>query len=314
MTELADGKQNNFWRFVQKPLVIFSGMIIFWIVFFLVAVGILDDLWFTTSPSMTLEQLNYFGGGFNVLTSLFTGLTFAGLVISIILQRKELADTREQFEGQKEALQNQEFDNKFFQMLNLLNKNTERLKIELNIFNKATLSFDKKKFSGVDVFEGLKEMLLQELEVSDSEDVTNNSANTPKLDLFKNSFIEFNNSYDTTFKYFYLNLFQILAYIDDRNKEDKEAVKKYTNIVRAQLTKDQLVLLAFNGIGMVNLGSDNSSDKYKNLIEKYAFLEHLSYEDLCSGDVPTLCKIVLRSYKEQAYGNNNSLYRAIATD
>ena len=81
---------------------------------------------------MTLENLGVFGDSFNVLTSLFTGLAFAGVIISVILQTKELKEAREQFKGQKEALQNQEFDNKFFQMLNLLNNITERFSISIN--------------------------------------------------------------------------------------------------------------------------------------------------------------------------------------
>ena len=78
---------------------------------FLSIVGIASNLNFKLPPSMSLESLGIFGDSFNVLTSLFTGFAFTGVVISVILQTQEL----------KEALENQEFDNKFFQMLNLLN-------------------------------------------------------------------------------------------------------------------------------------------------------------------------------------------------
>jgi len=82
--------------------------------FFLSIVGIASNLNFKLPPSMSLESLGIFGDSFNVLTSLFTGFAFAGVVISVILQTQELKEAREEFRGQKEALENQEFDNKFF--------------------------------------------------------------------------------------------------------------------------------------------------------------------------------------------------------
>lgn len=88
---------------------------------------------------MTLEHLGIFGDSFNVLTSLFTGLAFAGVIISVILQTQELKEARDEFKGQKEALevQNielsiQSFDNKFFQMLNLFNNILNNLKMNRN--------------------------------------------------------------------------------------------------------------------------------------------------------------------------------------
>ena len=71
---------------------------------------------------------DFFGG---VLNPILTFLTFMGLLITIILQQTELKQSRKEFQGQKEALENQEFDNKFFQMLNLLNNITNNLMIKV---------------------------------------------------------------------------------------------------------------------------------------------------------------------------------------
>ena len=73
------------------------------------------------------EWGDFFGG---VLNPLLTFLTFMGLLITIMLQQKELQQSRKEFKGQKESLENQEFDNKFFQMLNLFNNIISTLKYE----------------------------------------------------------------------------------------------------------------------------------------------------------------------------------------
>ena len=74
-----------------------------------------------------------FGDMFGVVNALFSGLAFLGVIIAILLQKKELTLQREELEqtrgelaGQREqlalqstTLRKQSFDNTFFQMLNL---------------------------------------------------------------------------------------------------------------------------------------------------------------------------------------------------
>lgn len=62
--------------------------------------------------------------GFVIVEALFTGLAFAGVIYTIILQskelelqRQELRDTRKEFEQQNETLRKQRFENTFFQLL-----------------------------------------------------------------------------------------------------------------------------------------------------------------------------------------------------
>lgn len=117
-------------NFIKEHKYIFIIISIIWVIFFGSVVGIASNLSFKLPPNMPLENLGVFGDSFNVLTSLFTGFAFAGVIISVILQTQELKEAREEFKGQKEALQNQEFDNKFFQMSNLLNNITDNLIIK----------------------------------------------------------------------------------------------------------------------------------------------------------------------------------------
>lgn len=246
---------------------------------------------------MSLESLGIFGDSFNVLTSLFTGFAFAGVIISVILQTQELKEAREEFRGQKEALQNQEFDNKFFQMLNLLNNITENL----------TIKNGTNTLHGKDIFKYFKNKFHNTIEEKYSDDLFNNSIKDDKFTYFKNEFDEFNNEYDTTFKYYFINLYQVLKYIDTYAKNKNEA-KEYTNMLRAQLTKNELVLLVYNAIGVQNF----TTNDYQRLVEKYEFFEHLRYDDFCENE--NLIQIntsVLIKYNDDAFGKNQALIEEI---
>jgi hypothetical protein len=207
---------------------------------------------------------DFFGG---VLNPILTFLTFMGLLITIVLQQSELKQSREEFKGQKESLENQEFDNKFFQMLNLLN----------NINDRLVVNIKEKDLKGKDVFEYLKEKLYNTISIQynkHEKDKKHNVLHEDKFLYFKNEFDNFNNEYDTTFKYYFINLYQILKYIDTYSNDENQA-KEYTNMLRAQLTKNALILLAYNAIGVQNF----TTNQYQLLVEKYAFFEHLRYDD-----------------------------------
>lgn len=250
---------------------------------------------FTIGTSNFGEWGDFFGG---VLNPLLTFLTFLGLLITIILQQKELKQSRKEFEGQKVALENQEFDNKFFQMLNLLNNITDNLSIK---------SGDH-IFQGKDVFRHLKNQFHYEIQETYNHDLVYNCIKDDKFLYFKNEFDKFNNKFDTTFKYYFINLYQILKYINTY-ANNKEEAKEYTNMIRAQLTKNELVLLAYNAIGVQNF----TTNHYQLLVEKYEFFEHLRYDDFC--DNPNLIQIntaVLKKYIDSsAFGKNSTLIQKI---
>lgn len=237
------------------------------------------------------EWGDFFGG---VLNPLLTFLTFMGLLITIVLQQTELKQSREEFKGQKESLENQEFDNKFFQMINLLTQ----------IKNNLEFNMDK----GQKVFTSLKIEIIQDCA---SKKMINQNSYIPvdSIDKFKNYFKVFNDEYDENFKYYFLNLYQILNYID-KNSNDRYTLKEYSNIVRAQLSKNELILLFYNGIGMLDI----SGNKYKTIIEKYSLFEHLTYRDLSNYVTKNgknicpntdLINLLLIEYNELAYGKSD---------
>lgn len=56
---------------------------------------------------LSVEKSGVFGDSFGLLTSLFSGLAFAGLIITIVMQKNELALQREELKLQRAALENQ---------------------------------------------------------------------------------------------------------------------------------------------------------------------------------------------------------------
>ncbi len=70
-----------------------------------------------------------FGDMFGSVNSLFSGLAFAGIIYTVLLQREELSAqrrelklTRREFKKQNETLRIQRFENTFFNMLSMLNE------------------------------------------------------------------------------------------------------------------------------------------------------------------------------------------------
>lgn len=227
---------------------------------------------------------DFIGG---ILNPILSFLTFMGLLITIILQQKELKEAREEFKRQSTALEKQQnemeiqsFDNKFFQLLEVFHR------VRLEVIKNNT-------------FKELKEKLEQYIEQDYKE---NYDKGREKFSFFKNNFGKFNDDFDTSTKYYFLNLYQILKYIDDYL--NSEEAKEYTNIIRAQLSKHELVLLTYNAIGVQKF----TTNKYQELIEKYELLEHLTVANFCeNSNIINIIKSVLSKYDKKAFGDNEKL-------
>lgn len=277
---------------MKKPLknLAFAATIILLIsvIFFLLVIWIASDLRFALPPSMNLQSINNFAGTFNILTSIFTAFAFAGVIISIHLQSAELKTAISAFKGQESALKNQELDNKFFQMLNFFSEVRKNFKAEIGGV----------EYLGSKAFDLLAKELLNAVSERYAEDRDQDVSK-----LFKEEFLQFNNKHDPV-KYYFLNLYQILNYIKNQSV-NVDSLKMYTNMLRAQLSKGELVLLAYNAIGVQGF----TNNDYQNLVEEYAFFEHLTPDDFFDGNANKLKIIanILINYQDKAFGANKDL-------
>ncbi|MGJ0515136.1 MAG: putative phage abortive infection protein [Methylomicrobium sp.] len=244
---------------------------------------------------------DYIGGTLNPILSF---LSLIALLATIVLQSKELkltrkelkrsasaqVQTKEILDKQSETLTRQQFESTFFSLLDQHNQ-------VLYSFRDAILAGEKySKLAFI-------RHIIFKMDISGDKPETLEDAKKI-LDLH-NAFCG----------HYFLTLYQVLKFIAtnspgtpigksfDSNKIDNKPVsddeKMYSNIVRAVLGIDVTQLLSIN---CYCKDHEDSYWMYKLLIERYAFLEHMSFEidtKLCP-----LLKKTENFYKESAFGNN----------
>lgn len=255
----------------------------------------------------TPEEQGQFGDQFGAVNALFSGLAFAGLIFTIILQKKELslqreelADTRKELKGQKlqlveqnKTLRIQRFENTFFNMMELQQQIVSGMKfqnkqiIELRKETSEEIRGYRNEQTPID-FEvtgrGLFSWSFQKM----PHKVKIDTEHTSTLAGMKSVLAEYglqeylNQESATIYDHYFRHLYTILKFIDkeDIPETDKrifsdEELYGYAKILRATLSRYELVWLYYNGL------SGYGNTKLKPLLEKYCMLKNLR-EDLLS--------------------------------
>lgn len=244
---------------------------------------------FNTPPDKESQELwGVFGDSFGALNTLFSGLAFTGIIVSIFLQSIELKETRneiknqgKQFEAQTEALNKQVFENTFFQLIHLHNEIIQSISVGHpgEKIGRWETSSGRAAFKELYVGKFGEGMFIHELGISEGE--------VPKdTDGYYTLFHE---KYGNQLGHYFRNIYQILKFIEKSNVKDK---KFYSNLLRAQLSSYELALLFFNCL------SELGNEEFKPLVEKFEFFEHLPWMDFMSEED-------IKMYSIQAYGKTN---------
>lgn len=253
---------------------------------------LLAQLFFNVDKEDTVNKLASLGDSYGSLNTLFSGLAFTGIIASIFLQSQELRETRAEIKSQKEefglqtkAMNKQVFETTFFQLLQLHNEIIQSLQIEKGFGSSKT------SLHGRDVFSVLF-----------TEKLVNGDAELEYFHQFGNhidfsddingQYLVFHRLYGHLVGHYFRNIYQILKYIDQSDVEDK---KFYSNLIRAQMSDYELGLLFYNCI------SDLGNTKFKILIEKYEFFEHLHSLDSIEDHE-------IKMYAKEAYGTTNTVF------
>lgn len=226
--------------------------------------------------SLSVSSSGVFGDSFGLLTSLFSGLAFAGLIITIVmqrdeltLQREELSLTRKELSGQKqemqaqnETLKVQRFENTFFKMLEVLEA------CRNDIFYQ---SFQGSPSQGRDAVKRLYDSFIDGF-LTDrksvgiiQEKVFSEECKTKKG--VAHRYNKFYAKYGDELGQYYRTLYNTLKLVDRSDFIYEKSV--YTNLVRAQLSRYELSLLFYNSL------SDYGREKMDPLVRKYNILKHL---------------------------------------
>jgi len=220
-----------------------------------------------------MDAQGQFGDMFGAVNALFSGLAFAGLIITLFLQKNELSlqrdelkltrdemtHQREEFEKENETLRYQRFENLFYNMLNLQQEIVAGLRYDYEEEEivlvpsgpENVLIQDKRKVvrnvTGRDVF---RYTFCNAKIYFDEKDRMGNN-------VFVNGYKGFLNkeglvAYDATsiparFDHYFRHLYKIIQFVDEQEFEFAEAYK-YISLLRGTLSRYELVWIYYNSL------------------------------------------------------------------
>lgn len=244
-----------------------------------------------------------FGDQFGAVNALFSGLAFAGLIYTIILQRrdlelqrndlalqrqeleltrKEMEEQTAEFEKQNETLRIQRFENTFFNMLSQFQEVVNNLSVPARIKGENVV------LTGREVFQELSERatIFTPNPQMEGELVGNRGMLSVLKKQGLNGYMH--SEEPTQFDHYFRLLYRILKFVKNSPLITRfEDEYEYTSILRATLSRYELVWLYYNGLTY-------GKNKLKPLIERYAMLNNLR-KDLLVGEIN--CE----EYAESAY-------------
>jgi hypothetical protein len=203
-----------------------------------------------------------FGELFGGINTLFAGLAFAALVFTLVLQRRalsiqqtELEDQRREISEQNSRQETQAFETMLFQMLGFHHEIAKEIRVRIG----------PQDFAGRTAFR----VLADELSVS----IANRAGalNAPSaITVAQEGYESFHQRFRGVLDHYFRNLYHIVKFID---QSGVKVPRRYTALVRAQLSPPELMLLFYNGLSA-------RGEKFKPLMEKYSLFEHLDDAEL----------------------------------
>jgi uncharacterized membrane protein len=209
---------------------------------------------------------DFFGG---IVNPFLACASLIALAMTIFMQGLQLKDARAESNRNALALRKQAFETSFFNMLDLHNRIVQDLKFDISQlaktwdFAKGRTFGAKQSLSGRPAVGGrhvFDEVLYFLDEVADA---SNESVRAYEL---------LQKRHNDVLGHYFRNLYQILKFIDRTARDlGKELEPEfYSNILRAQLSANELRVLLYNCSGnMVDSG------KFRELVTDYHILEHL---------------------------------------
>lgn len=220
------------------------------------------------SVNVTDEQL------FNGVNSLFSALAFGGVIMAILLQRRELILQRRELEETRAVLQKQHdqleahtasfvlqnFEETFFSLINLHHTIVNSM---------TTISTMGMQISGRECFLVLFKELQQEYqELLHSEQIDPKGKDEDSIR--EEAYLNLYKEKQAVIGHYFRNLYNIVRFVDESQVEDK---KLYIRLVRAQLSVFELSLLFYNCLSPPGKG-------FLCLVEKYTLLKTIEDKDL----------------------------------
>lgn len=225
------------------------------------AIGLPFGKW----PTEALGQTgDYFGG---ILNPVLTFFTFIGVLITVYLQRQELAETRFELRRQADALvaqqasaEKQIFESTFFQMLNLQNQIVEAIQIQVraNTFHRGREAFG----DFINVIRAAYTTI----------PAPTNQPNKSSASFLSTTYDSFWGSNRLHLSHYMRFMYNVVRFIDE-SALSAEHKYKYIRLFRAQLSDYELGVLFYNCFFQ-------HGQNLRVYVERYALLNNLPDEAL----------------------------------
>lgn len=237
--------------------------------------------------SFSIEKAAQLGDSFGILNSLFTGLAFIALVITIYIQQQDVKNN-------KEEIQKQNFENTYFNLIKIHNdlvanfrqihfmeKDKKHIMYGGEAISFFLTNYKKGGFTG---FYTSNKNFTKDENYKDAFKKRNIDENTCKINL--NIKLMGNNLK------FIENVYSILRLIDKKINLAEEDKFFYIDTLLAQISDEELVLIFYYTHGI--------KAKMKSLIEEYSFFENLDTQLLHNWQEE------VKLYDKKAYGDGTT--------
>lgn len=263
---------------------------IFWVaVCIVIIVCVAYFLFFYFVVHVNMEKRGQFGDMFGFIGALFSGLAFAGLIVTMLQQREDLQNQKDEIKLQRQDLEAQT------EALRLQKEEIAQTNKELKEQNKTIMlqRFENTFFNMLD----MQQKILNELRYLQTGDfVLEHVGRKAIKELYSDIYYQckvkkistldgcLNEYYqyveDGQLDHYFRHLYRIIRYVDDYdiNVLSVEEKYKYLCLLRAQLSKDELLIIFYNCI------SEYGCDKFKPLVEKYALFKNIRVGSLILTD------------------------------
>jgi hypothetical protein len=226
---------------------------------------------------------DYIGG---LLNPLVAGFALMALVVSIRLQKAELAETRKELENSRLAMEEQaktaeqqRREQRFFDLLNLYQEMLKSFVINGSSGKAALNNWDKLSAQTLDCVSFLVygwsqfPSLKNGAPIRSKEEIEywKNNGKGNKASFSENRIKTTWSSFSPILDHYFRTIFSILGELEKLLGSDHW---RYGKLFRAQLSRDELTLLAFN------LLFDEEGKKMRPRVAKYGLLKHLAQSKL----------------------------------
>jgi hypothetical protein len=224
-----------------------------------------------------LTDLGNWGSYLQGTTASFWSLAGVFLIVATFLaQRRQLKDQDDQFEIQNDAVKWQRFESSFFHLLGLHNQ----VVIAMRCRDPSGFYVPRgQELEGRDCFEywymGLKSYFFEmAAKGSDPKPTFLNPMQVESLDVLAKLYLKFYGHHQAEVGHYFRNLYHLFKFVAESKIPDGDK-RRYTSLVRAQLSQYELALLFYDALTPI---PPEPTNKFKNLIERFGLLENLNLD------------------------------------